>query len=249
MTTKKNRTITQGTDQQVIDGIKKDLQTMSSLSLGGTTYTPASLMAFIQSRIDAANGVITAKANWQNAGKTYDALSTQVDEVIRDLKALVIGAFGSESVKLADFGFKPRKVVARTPEQKAEAAAKAKATREARHTMGPKAKLAVKGAVGSTTASSTTAAPAGSTVAPATTTTAAPPAASSNQPAATPPPAPQAPQAAAPTVTVNVTTAPGTQPVASPATATPPTQTQATNGAAALQPAAPEAPANAGAKS
>ena len=65
MTTKKNRTITQGTDQQVIDGIKKDLQTMSSLSLGGTTYTPTTLEALIQSRIDAANGVISMLARNQ----------------------------------------------------------------------------------------------------------------------------------------------------------------------------------------
>ena len=164
--TTNNRTHTQGTDQQVIQGIEKDLQTMPALPLGGTAYTPGSLVAFVQSRIDAANGVITAKANWHNAVVTYEALNLKADEVIRDLKALVIGAFGSASPKLADFGFTPRKKVVRTPAQKA-AAAKAKATRIARGTMGPKAKLAVKGTV-STTAPATTAPPATPAVVPST---------------------------------------------------------------------------------
>jgi hypothetical protein len=220
--TTNNRTHTQGTDQQVIQGIEKDLQTMPALPLGGTAYTPGSLVAFVQRRIDAANGVITAKANWHNAVVTYEALNLKADEVIRDLKALVIGAFGSASPKLADFGFTPRKVTVRTPEQKAAAAAKAKATRKARNTMGPKAKLAVKGTVAPPTAPSAAAPPSPTPPAP--------------SPANTPAPA------TAPTVTVNVTTAPGPSPVASPATASAPAQTQ--NGAAV-----PEAPANASAKS
>jgi hypothetical protein len=222
MANTKNRTNQQGKDQQILDGIKKDLQTMSSLSLGGTTYTPASLEALIQSRIDAVNEVTTAKANWQNAAKAYTALNTLATVVVRDLKALVIGAFGSTSPKLADFGFTPRKVTVRTPEQKAAAAAKAKATRKARNTMGPKAKLAVKGTVAPPTAPSAAAPPSPTPPAP--------------SPANTPAPA------TAPTVTVNVTTAPGPSPVASPATASAPAQTQ--NGAAV-----PEAPANASAKS
>ena len=197
MANTKNRTNQQGKDQQIIDGIKKDLQTMSSLSLGGATYTPASLEALIQSRIDAVNEVNTAKATWQNAAKAYTALNTLATVVVRDLKALVIGAFGGASPKLADFGFSPRKVTVRTPEQKAAAAAKAKATRKARNTMGPKAKLAVKGTVAPPTAPSATASPSPNPPAP--------------SPAITPAPA------AAPTVTVNVTTAPGASPVASPA--------------------------------
>jgi len=48
---------------------------------------------------------------------------------------------------LADFGLTARKVRVITPEQKAVAAAKAKATREARGTKGKVQKKAVKGAV------------------------------------------------------------------------------------------------------
>jgi hypothetical protein len=41
---------------------QKDLSTMKSLPLGGISYTPTTLQTFIQSRIDAANEVITAGA-------------------------------------------------------------------------------------------------------------------------------------------------------------------------------------------
>ncbi len=193
---KPNRNEKTGTDQQVIQGIKKDLQSMTTLALGATSYTPTSLVAFIQSHIDAANAVVIAKANWENAIKTYAGIDKQAQVVLHDLKQLVMGAFGATSSKLADFGYQPRKVTVLTPEQKAAAAAKRAATRKARGTMGPKAKLKVTG----TTAAASTAS------------TAAPAPAASNAPAATPPsPAPAAaPAAAQPagtgtqSVTVNV---------------------------------------------
>lgn len=162
---------------------------------------------------------------WQHAAATYTAVNTQVSVVVHDLKQFVIGAFGTTSPKLADFGFVPRTVTPLTVEQKAAAAAKRAATRKARGTTGPKAKLAITGTVpataSATTAPATTPASASSSAAPTTT-------------QATPSPAPAAgPTAApgqAPTVTVNVTTAPaattqttqGSEAAASPAATTPP---------------------------
>ena len=112
---------------------------------------PASLTTFIQSRIDAANEVVTAKAAWQSAAKAYIALNAQANVVVHDLKQFVIGLFGADSSKLPDFGFTPRKKAVLTPDQKVAAAAKRAATRKARGTVGPKAKLAIKGTVPSTT--------------------------------------------------------------------------------------------------
>ena len=180
------RTKTAGNDQQVIAGIKQDLQSMSLLPLGGTSYTPQSLVAVVQSRIDAANAVVTAKANWQSAAKTYKAIDAQVTLVVRELRNLVIGAFGATSPKLADFGFSAPTRKPLTTEEKAAAAAKRKATRAARGTMGKQQKLKITG---------TTAAPA----APATPAPAAPaaPPAPAPQPAA-PAPAASAPEPAAP---------------------------------------------------
>ena len=142
----RNRTVTQGQDQQVLEGIQKDLQTMAVIYLGGETFTPATLEARIQARVDAANAILAAKAAWLDTVKKYDALDQQTSLIVHDLKLLVMGAVGRDSPKLADFGFTAPKVPTMTEEQKKVAVAKRLATRKARNTMGPKAKLAVTGA-------------------------------------------------------------------------------------------------------
>jgi hypothetical protein len=142
----RNRTTTQGTDQQAIDGIRKDLQGTAVLPLGGRQFTPITLENFIQDRVDAANAILVAKAAWQSAILTYEALCDDTDLVLGDLKGFVIGAFGRDSPKLADFGYTPPKKAALTEDQKAVAVAKRAATRKARGTMGPKAKLKISGA-------------------------------------------------------------------------------------------------------
>ncbi len=103
MTTSKQNL--QNHDQQILAGIQKGLQNVPSLLLGGTTYTPGSLAAFIQSRIDAVNQVNTAHANWATAVKTYQAINKEAKPVVRDLRNFLLGAFGDSSPVLADFGF------------------------------------------------------------------------------------------------------------------------------------------------
>ena len=84
-----NRTATQAHDAQIIVGIKKDLQQTTSLPLAGETYTPASFTALLQSRIDAGNAVAIAKANWQKAVETYNAiLSRETDQGTNTSSAL-----------------------------------------------------------------------------------------------------------------------------------------------------------------
>jgi hypothetical protein len=119
---------TQDRDQQILAGIQKDLQSVPSLLLGGTTYTPGSLAAFIQSRIDAVKQVNTARTSWQNAVKTYQAINTEAKPVVRDLRNFVMAAFGEASPVLADFGFTP----ARTPETEPHVVAPLKGSRKQR---------------------------------------------------------------------------------------------------------------------
>jgi hypothetical protein len=142
-----NRTTTQARDAQVIAGIDKHLQTVSSLPLLGSTFTPADLVKLIQSRIDSANAASTTKAGWHSAVVKDVALNAKLTPVIRALRQYVISVFGDTSPVLADFGFAPPKKATRTPEQKAAAAAKATATRKARHTMGKNQKKDIKGTV------------------------------------------------------------------------------------------------------
>ena len=145
-----NRTKTQARDAQVIAGVQKHLQTVSSVPLVGSTYTPADLVKLVQSRIDSANGAATTKANWHSTVVEDKTLNSKLTPVIRALRQYVINVFGDTSPVLADFGFAPPKRATRTPEQKAAAAAKAKATRAARHTAGKNQKKNVKGAVTAT---------------------------------------------------------------------------------------------------
>jgi hypothetical protein len=95
-------------DQQIIQGIAQDLQTMPNLYLGGTAFTPQSLSALFQSRITAADAVSTAKANWLAAVQAFHDLDKEVRPIARDLRHFVSAAFGPASGQLADFGFTPR---------------------------------------------------------------------------------------------------------------------------------------------
>ena len=147
MVPKNNRPTIQARDAQVITGIGKHLQSLPSLQLMGSAFTPAELVKLLQSRIDSAGAVASSKANFHSTVAADRALSTRVTQVVRALRQYVLNAFGSASPVLADFGFAPPARATRTPEQKAASAAKASATRKARHTMGPKQKKAVKGNV------------------------------------------------------------------------------------------------------
>ena len=146
-----SRTTTQGKDQHVINGIEKELQSMTTMFLGGETYTPDTLVALVQSRISRANAIATARAAWENELVAYDVLDRKVNVVLGDLRHLIMAAFGRETPKLASFGFPIPKLPTMTTEQRAIAARKAYATRKARKTMGKKQKALVTGAPASST--------------------------------------------------------------------------------------------------
>jgi hypothetical protein len=141
----RNRLVTQGHDVQAVEGIRKNLQGATVLHLGARTFTPSSLEARVQARIDAANAIAAARARWLDAVAVYDAIDPDVYLVVRDLQHWVVAAFGEESPVMAEFGFQLRKKAVMTPEQKEKAIARRAATRKARRTLGPKARLAVKG--------------------------------------------------------------------------------------------------------
>jgi hypothetical protein len=142
-----NHTTQQALDAQVIVGIQKDLPNASNLPLAGSTYTQATLEQLVQSRIDAANAVATARANWHDAVAKYKALSPEVTKVVRALRQYVLNVYGANGPILSDFGFTAPKRAVLTPEQLTARAKKAAATREARGTMSKKAKSKIKGTV------------------------------------------------------------------------------------------------------
>jgi hypothetical protein len=142
-----NRTQRQTSDQNLIEGLKKHEQTLSSLVIGATPLKTADLIAILQARIAAAATAVSTKATWQTAVKADHDERAKTKTLVSSLRQAVQVAFVGSIDALADFGLAPRKVRVSTPEEKAAATAKAKATRAARHTMGSKQKAKVKGAV------------------------------------------------------------------------------------------------------
>ena len=129
-------------------GVQKHLSTVTQLIIGSGTYTPVQvanqLLAFAKLRTD----VDTAKAALKATLVDEEAQGPALREFLLAVLQYVRAAYGNSPDILADFGVPPKKT--RTPltvEQKAAAAAKREATREARGTVGSRKRKTVKGNV------------------------------------------------------------------------------------------------------
>jgi hypothetical protein len=146
-TKKQTRAKTLAQVQAFIAGIQKRFPT-ATLTIGNTSFAAPALVGLFQSLIDAMAKQAAARVAAKDALTALRVVQLQVDPVIQGFKELLVATFGSATEPLADFGLAPRKV--RAPlsvEQKAAAKARRKATRDARGTKGPKAKLTIKGEV------------------------------------------------------------------------------------------------------
>jgi hypothetical protein len=134
--------------RQLIAGSKKHLSNVSSLMLESGTFTPAQIEASLQTLADLRTSVDAAKSATKAKIADEHAQAPLLRSHMTAFAAFVRTAFSKSPDVLADFGLKPKKVKAPlTIEQKAAAAAKRKATRAMRHTMGTKQKKNVKGTV------------------------------------------------------------------------------------------------------
>jgi hypothetical protein len=134
--------------QKIQQGLGKHFQGVTQITLGGTSYTLTELTALLQGDLDAMTLSGTTDAAHRTAVAAERLKHAQVDPVLRLFKALVISQFGDSPASaqaLEDFGYAPRPPSTRTVKAKAAAQVKAKATREARHTMGPKQKQEITG--------------------------------------------------------------------------------------------------------
>jgi hypothetical protein len=138
----------QSRDAQVIAGIQKRLENDPPIVLAGVSYTAASMTALYQSQLNAITAVATATAQRTSAIQAYKALTATVDTVTPGLRDYLRQTYNNAPEVLADFGMTPKKAAAkRDPVTNVVAAARNAATRKARHTEGPKAKLETKAVV------------------------------------------------------------------------------------------------------
>jgi hypothetical protein len=165
-TPKKNRTEETVALQKLHDGLVKHGQAIPSLVIAGVPVTTADAEARLQARIDAGKAVQATRGTWQNAVKLDKDGQLQSKSFLSGLKQTLLVVFAGQIDVLTDFGLTPRKPAVVSPEKKAAAVAKAKATREMRHTMGPKQKAQIKAPTAAPTP-----APAAAPATPAATTT------------------------------------------------------------------------------
>jgi hypothetical protein len=146
-TPKKNRSAGTIAERTLIEGFQKHAAALPGVVIGGAWRPTGDLTAIVQGRIDVSKEALTARAAW------LAALEAERDnhEVSRTMLGLlrqaILVAFHGQIDVLADFGLTPRKARVDPPEAKIASAAKAKATRAARHTMGSRQRAAIKGVV------------------------------------------------------------------------------------------------------
>jgi hypothetical protein len=139
---------TQKLTDSILAGMPKLPSTLTSLSILGKTYTMADLATQLQvykSKFDASG---QAHAAAKTADDDVQKIAAEANEFVSEAKAALKAALGRKSSALETVGVKPDKTPAPLPlEKEVERAAKAKATRAARHTMGKKQKAAIHGQV------------------------------------------------------------------------------------------------------
>jgi hypothetical protein len=149
MTTKTRISVTDlnAAEQALIDGIIEHQAALpASFIVAGVPVPSTSVVSMLKARIAARAAVASAKASYQAVVKASRDENAQSQPVVSNVREAIKLMFAGQIDVLADFGLKPRK--ARTPlspEEKAASVAKGKATRKARHTMGPKAKARITG--------------------------------------------------------------------------------------------------------
>ncbi len=145
----RNKTSTAVAVGQLIAGAKKHFPDGNQqILLEGASTTIDAVTQGLGSLVQHRADVVAAQATAEAKVAAEDAAMPALIALVSAFKAFVKVSFRTRADTLADFGIKAPK--ARTPmtaEQKAVAAAKRAATREARGTKGPKARKAVHGSI------------------------------------------------------------------------------------------------------
>jgi len=158
-----SRATQQDRDRKIIAAIQKYLMALVSILIRGVSYTPAQVITMLQNDIAAADAATKAKASLHDAVTVAKAQRAVTGPFLAGFRTFILNQFKDASI-ITDFGFTPQEVTKVPVKVKAAAQTKAKATRTARNTMGPKQKKAV---TGTTTTAPVAAAPATTPATPA----------------------------------------------------------------------------------
>jgi hypothetical protein len=152
----------------LLAGVKKHYASVPSLTFASATHTIQEITQDLQALIDLRKAVDDARSALMAKLANEQARAPSIVGMMAELTAFVRAAFSNSPDVLADFGIKKKARTALTGAQAVAAAAKAEATREARGTIGKRAKAAKKGDVVSVAIVPVKVAPVGAPAAPST---------------------------------------------------------------------------------
>jgi hypothetical protein len=141
--------------QKLANGYAKYSTSAPAIVVAGATLKSSDLVAKLQALIATENAVTAAAAAWHSQVTTQRAAVLQSKPLLLAIRQSLQSAYSSQLDVLADFGLAPRKKAVVSPETRAAAALKAKATRAARGTAGKKQKALITAPVVITPASAT----------------------------------------------------------------------------------------------
>ncbi len=131
-------------DQHMVDGIQKNQPKLpGSFPLEGQSMTPADVIQVFQDRIATGKAVLMAESARAAAVKADRDKRAVTRATALAFKHLLIAMFAQQPDVLGDFGLHATKPAAKSAADKAQAAAKAKATRALLGTKGSRQKKAV----------------------------------------------------------------------------------------------------------
>jgi hypothetical protein len=131
--------------QKLLQGIEAVVPDGASLSTSSGLQTKAQIVAELTKVLSVYDQAEAQQLVVKATRAGIKAASAQNHQLFTELKDAVIAFFGRGSPMLGQFGIKGRgKPRPLTPEQKVLRAAKARATRAARHTLGSRQKAALK---------------------------------------------------------------------------------------------------------
>jgi hypothetical protein len=137
--------------QQAITGLTQYLANRT-LNLNGKPVTSKAVIGILQQQITAMQAAADAHTAWlQAVAKERATAKTTIAPLLAALRHYVAAVFGVTSDEYLAFGFQPPRSRAKSPEAAVVGAAKMRATRKARNTMGSKQRLKVTGAAPSVT--------------------------------------------------------------------------------------------------
>ncbi len=123
----------------------KTLPAKTQIALGGVLYKVTAVIAIYQAILDNQAALIKSRAQVAADLAARRLAETKREAIEFGLKVWVLNHLGADSNAASEFGYAAPKRAAKSAEAVANAVKLAKATREARHTMGKRAKLKIKG--------------------------------------------------------------------------------------------------------